>query len=115
MDLIKTTPPELAVPFHVVDDMELNALVNLSENPGIDLHMFRELGKRVLRDTRGLDYKKQIAHLEYLALRVFTKQETTRIVHKNQARTLSMGDYEPAERPVQSQQFRPDDDLPPAA
>jgi len=106
--LIKTTPPELAAPSHDIDDMELNALVNLTDNPGIDEQVFRELAKSVLRDTRGLDYKKQIAHLEYLALRIFTKRETAHIIHKKQ---LTMDEVALADKPDQSVQYGrgPDD------
>lgn len=91
MDIIKTTPPELGVPFHIIDNSEVEALAGLSDNPGIDDAIFLDLAKQVLRDTRGLTYKKQIAHLEYLAEKEKTKRSVGHII--------SMTDLEPAEKP----------------
>jgi hypothetical protein len=123
VDLIKTTPPELAVPsFSIELDFEANALADLSHNPGIKPEVMLDLARRVITETRGLSYKRQIGELEYLArkhLRLSTAptEAIVRAVSATRngaANVLSMADYEPAERPVQSEQFHPDD-LPPAA
>jgi hypothetical protein len=46
------------------------------------------------------------------ALRAYeeSKKETEVIVNSSRGKVISMLDCEPAERPVQSQQFRPDED-----
>jgi hypothetical protein len=68
MDLRNTTPPELGVPsFEIEAEFEANALAELSHNPGIKPEVMLDLAKRVLRETRGLSYKRQIGELEYLA------------------------------------------------
>jgi hypothetical protein len=98
--------------FFVEVDFEANALAVRSHNPGIKPEVMLELARRVLRETRGFGKDQQTLELEYLArkhLRI-SKADTEVIVNASRGKTISMLDMEPAERPVQSQQFRPDED-----
>jgi hypothetical protein len=119
MDLRKTTPPELGVPsFNIEADFEANTLAELSHNPGIKPEVMLDLAKRVLRETRGLTYKRQIGELEYLARKHhrLSTAPTEAIVkavsatRNGAANVLSMDDVALADKPDQSVQYRGDPD-----
>lgn len=119
MDLIKTTPPELGVPSHDIEwHSEAKVLAATTYNPGVPDQVFRKLAEKVVSELKPLNSKQWRTHLVYLAERYMKQPATEKIVESARngaANVLSMADYEPAERPVQSEQFHPTDWPPSAA
>ena len=116
MDLIKTTPPELAVPSFDID--AANVMCEIAYNPGITPREMFKLALVVTKDHFEKPVSVRSRILEREARKFLSKKETEKIEKPVQEATHKIIDgahvftgYEPAEKP----DYYPHDDGPDAA
>lgn len=100
----------------MADDREAQALADLSFNPGVDAPTWLECARETLArfPFPQFTYRRQQTECHLLAKRKLAEAPTEKIENRTRGHVFSMLEYEPAELPVQSEQFRPDEPDPAA-
>ena len=94
----------------VLDNVD--AVLRKCPNPGLSDQEMRDVCRHQAfhwdRKNGDLNFENLLRSTRIAAVLAFSRKETERIVNRP-GNVISMDDCEPAERPVQSEQFRPHD------